>query len=92
MPKRVSRCKFPIREPRIRVNISSSVQVTAELSVVAQIVNLSQSGFRLISEEPLQAGQLIELSHRKDASIGVIRWVASLEAGGQFSDGPQITD
>lgn len=65
MPAWLSSREFPGREPRVRVNMCASVQVTPERSVIAQIVDLSRSGFRLISEEPLQTGQLVELSNRK---------------------------
>lgn len=84
--------EFPGREARVRVNMRASVQVTPERSVIARIVDLSRNGFRLISEEPLQTGQLVELSNRKDASLGEIRWVDGLEAGGVFSEPPRITE
>ena len=83
---------FPGREPRVLVSMQASVQLTSERSVNARLVDLSRAGFRLISEEPLQTGQLVELSNRKDASLGEIRWVDGLEAGGLFADHPRITE
>lgn len=92
MPKWVSSREFPAREHRVRVNMRASLQLTAERSIVVRIVNLSRAGFRLVSEEPLHTGQLVELSSRKDASIGEIRWVEGLEAGGLFTERPRITE
>lgn len=92
MPVWVNSREFPGREHRVRVNMRASIQVTAERSVVVQIVNLSRGGFGLVSEEPLQAGQLVELSSLKDASSAEIRWVHGLGAGGLFTDRPRITE
>ena len=89
---RAKSIEVSVREPRVRVSMRASVQVSAELSVAVQIVDLSRLGFGLISEEPLQAGQVIELSNRKDASIGKIRWVRGLKAGGSFTELPRITE
>ena len=70
----------------------ASVQVSAEKNVLAHIVDLSREGFRLISDEPLRTGQVVELSTGKDAVLGEIRWTSGLEAGGLFSERPRITD
>jgi len=92
MLARVNANEIPAREPRVRVSMRASVQVSADRSVAAHLVDLSRLGFRLISDEPLKTGHSVELSNRKDASLGEIRWVRGLEAGGQFTDLPRITE
>lgn len=84
--------ELPGREPRVQVNMRASVQVSSERSVAAQILDLSRGGFRILTVEPLQTGQLVELSSGKDASIGQIRRIDGLEAGGVFVNHPPIVD
>lgn len=83
--------EFPGRQRRVHVNMPASVQVTADRALKVRIVDLSASGFRLVSEEPLVPRQLVEVQFCKDAGQAEIRWVNGLEAGGVFIDRPPIT-
>jgi hypothetical protein len=53
----------------------------------AQIVNLSGSGFRLRSSEPLEVGAQVALEVAKLPPVkAVVRWTRGREAGGVFLD------
>lgn len=78
--------QHPGRETRARVKLAASIQVSGERNIRGQILDLSKSGFRLTASEPLLVGQLVEISRGNEASVGQIRWVDNLEAGGVFID------
>jgi hypothetical protein len=88
----VSAREFPSREQRVNVNMPASVEVSSGRTVLARIVDLSANGFRLVSEEPLQPGQRVEVASRKNASEGRICWVNGSEAGGVFLDRPLLSN
>ncbi len=51
----------------------------------ARVTNLSASGFRLSSAQPLQAGWEVSLEVLKRTPVKcVIRWAAGYDAGGVF--------
>ncbi len=76
--------EFPAREPRVMVELPATVQVTTDYCVRACVVDLSATGFRLVCEEALQTGQIVELQTGKDVEQGTIKWVRGDEAGGVF--------
>lgn len=74
-----------MRERRVLVSLAAIVQVSADRTAHARIVDLSATGFRLLCDEPLRPGQLVEVQTGKDAELGTIKWVCGAEAGGVFA-------
>ncbi len=69
-----------------RIDVDFGVRVRCKTGdLEARIVNLSGSGFRLRSSEPLQVGWIVALHVAKTAPIkGVIRWTCEQDSGGLF--------
>jgi len=57
----------------------------------AQVVNVSSTGFRLRSDDPLEEGWEVTLDVPPANPVkAVIRWVAGLDAGGVFLEAPAL--
>jgi hypothetical protein len=53
----------------------------------AEIVNLSARGFRIKTSKSLEPGWEVTLTAGKLAPVGgIVRWVAGVEAGGNFTE------
>jgi hypothetical protein len=74
------------REWRVHVSVPGFVYGSTDRNIPVRILDLSATGFRLVSEEPLRAMQLITIRCGADAHRGQIRWVSGNEAGGIFID------
>lgn len=85
LPERISARALPGRQRRVQVSLPARVQVAPGRSAEATIVDLSASGFRLVSEEHMKVGQVVRVLSRSEAVRGEIRWVAGREAGGIFT-------
>jgi hypothetical protein len=71
-----------------RVEAAFSVRVHCEAGEIeAQVLNVSSDGFRLRSDDPLQAGWEVTLeAGRYDPVKAVICWACGQEAGGVFAE------
>jgi hypothetical protein len=72
------------RTTRIDVGYDVVVQGPAG-EIAAEVVNVSSQGFRLRSEQPLEAGWEVSVSlHEAEPVRAVIRWSVGLDLGGVF--------
>jgi PilZ domain len=78
--------EWPPRDTRIDADCDVRVHCAAG-EIDAQMVNLSSDGFRLRSQDPLQAGWVVTLkAGRHDPVKAVICWACGLDAGGVFAE------
>ena len=74
------------RDPRVDTGLDVRVHCQAG-EIEAQIVNLSSDGFRLHSENPLQAGWVVTLEAAKHFPVkALICWACGHDAGGVFAE------
>lgn len=56
-------------------------------AIRAQVLNISNLGFRIKSRKPLEVGWAVVLEMPRATPVkAVIRWVAGLDAGGVFAE------
>jgi len=72
----------------VRLDTDCDVRVQCESGAIeAHLVNLSSDGFRLHSENPLQAGWVVTLEAAgHDPVKALICWACGREAGGVFAE------
>ena len=74
------------RDPRLDAELAVRVHCQAG-EIEAQIVNLSSDGFRLHTENPLQAGWVVTLEATKHFPVkALICWACGSDAGGVFAE------
>ena len=74
------------RDPRVDAEFAVRVHCQAG-EIEAQIVNLSSDGFRLHTENPLQAGWVVTLEASKNFPVkALICWACGQDAGGVFAE------
>jgi hypothetical protein len=74
------------RDPRVDAEFAVRVHCQAG-EIEAQILNLSSDGFRLHSENPLQAGWVVTLEAAKHFPVkALICWACGPDAGGVFAE------
>ena len=75
------------REPRVTLNCAGLVTESDGCTLDVTIVDVSQSGFRLRSEEEFELGSTVTLQMREARPVRAeIRWACGHEAGGIFLD------
>jgi hypothetical protein len=74
------------RDPRVDAEFAVRVHCQAG-EIQAQILNLSSDGFRLHTENPLQAGWVVTLEAAKNFPVkALICWACGQDAGGVFAE------
>jgi PilZ domain-containing protein len=74
------------RDPRVDAEFTVRVHCEAG-EMGAHIVNLSSDGFRLRTEDPLQAGWVVTLEAAKQFPVqALICWACGHDAGGVFAE------
>lgn len=72
------------RPPRIDLRGDAVLTFSDGSEVAVTILDLSEGGFRLRSDEMLEVGEKISLRARHGDMPAEIRWVTGFEAGGLF--------
>lgn len=78
-------------KPETRINVNLEGVLTTEDGVLAavRVLDLSVSGFRLLSNEPLLSEEKVTLRiGREEILRAKIQWVVGREAGGCFLEPP----
>jgi hypothetical protein len=79
------------RSPRIDVRNDAVLILSDGSEVPVTVFDLSESGFRLQSDEILEVGEEVRLRDRNGDMRAQIRWVTGFEAGGMFlSPAPEL--
>lgn len=79
------------RGKRVSVNLPGKLTTDDGVVVDVLVLDLSASGFRLISDEALLVGERVSLRvGREDSLPAIIRWVVGREAGGSFSEQAEL--
>lgn len=79
------------RPPRIDVQTEAMLTFADGSTVRVIVTDISHGGFRLRSEELLEAGEKVQLRDRHGEAAAEIRWVDGFTAGGVFlSAAPKI--
>ncbi len=74
------------RDPRVDGEFAVRVRCQAG-DIDAQILNLSSDGFRLYSDNPLQAGWVVTLEAAKQFPVkALICWACGNDSGGVFAE------
>lgn len=74
------------RDPRVEGEFAVRVRCQAG-DIDAQIINLSSDGFRLYSDNPLQAGWVVTLEAAKQFPVkALICWACGNDSGGVFAE------
>lgn len=83
----------PRRFPRVEVSASATLVMDDGGEIPVILLDVSNAGFRLRSDELLQAGERVRVrSEEADEFTAEIRWVRGFEAGGEFLDRPPEID
>jgi hypothetical protein len=72
------------RAPRVSANHRATLVDENGREVAGSLIDISKSGFRVTTDEPLMVGECVRLRDAHNEYSAQIRWVNGNEAGGVF--------